>query len=257
MVKTTYKIIILCTLFLPFYAFSQAQVKVVEDRKQTESFSYGVGVNVNQEIYKGYNTRIMPLPLIGYKGKKLSIFGPFVSYKLADFNQFTFSAKLSPRFQGFDESDSVIFKGMEKRKSSLDAGIDLNYEENDWKIGLTSMFDTLGRSKGYEIKSSFGRVFRYGPIFFEPSVSFSYLDKKHVDYYYGVSISEINQDRIAYNGDSALNKNLGLSISTPVLFGGFTRLSIEHTWYDETITSSPLVEKKTSFNALLIFTKNF
>jgi outer membrane protein len=257
MIKTTCKAMISCTLFFSFYAFSQAQIKGDEDRKQTESFLYGVGISVNQEIYKGYNTRVMPIPLIGYKGRKLSVFGPFVSYELTDFNRFRLSVKLSPRFQGFDESDSAIFKGMEKRKSSLDAGIDLNYEENDWKIGLNSMFDTLGRSKGYEVKSTFGRVFRYGPIFFEPSVSFSYLDKKHVDYYYGVSISEINQDRIAYNGNSALNKNIGLSISTPVLFGGFTRLSIEHTWYDETITNSPLVKKDTSFNTLLLFTKFF
>jgi outer membrane protein len=257
MIKTTYKIIILCALCLPFYSFSNDRVKVVEDRQKTESFLYGVGVSVNQEIYKGYNTRVMPIPLIGYKGKKLSIFGPFVSYEFADFNRFKFTVKLSPRFQGFDESDSHIFRGMEKRKNSLDAGMGLNYEKNDWKFGVTSMFDALGRSKGYEIKSSIGRVLKYGPIFFEPSVSFSYLDKKHVDYYYGVSTSEINQDRIAYNSDSALNKNLGFSISTPILFGGYTRLSIEHTWYDETITNSPLVEKNTSLNMLLLFTKNF
>ena len=62
---------------------------------------------------------------------------------------------------------------------------------------------------------------------------------------------------MAYNGDSALNKNIGLSISTPVLLGGFTRLSIEHTWYDESLTNSPLVENDTSFNLLLLFTKNF
>jgi len=257
MIKVTCNTLILCTLFLPFYAFSQAKVKVVEESKKIESFLYGVGISVNQEIYKGYNTRVMPIPLIGYKGKKLSIFGPFVSYELIDFNRFTLLAKLSPRFQGFDESDSAIFKGMEKRKSSLDAGIGLNYETNDWKIGFTSMFDIFGHSKGYEIKSSFGRVFSYGPIFFEPSISFSYLDKKHVDYYYGVSTSEITHDRIAYNGDSALNKNIGLSISTPVLFGGFTRLSIEHTRYDESITNSPLVKNDTSFNLLLLFTKNF
>ena len=78
-----------------------------------------------------------------------------------------------------------------------------------------------------------------------------------MDYYYGVSTSEITQDRMAYNGDSALNKNIGLSISTPVLLGGFTRLSIEHTWYDESLTNSPLVENDTSFNLLLLFTKNF
>jgi outer membrane protein len=78
-----------------------------------------------------------------------------------------------------------------------------------------------------------------------------------VNYYYGVSTSEINQDRVAYSSDSALNKSLGLSIATPILLGGYTRLNIEHIWYDKNITNSPLVEKETSLSLLLIFTKNF
>jgi outer membrane protein len=255
--KITYKSLTLCLFCLPFYALSQDTIAAGKEREKTEGFLYGLGINVNKEIYKGYNTRTMPLPLVGYKGENLSVFGPFISYKLKDVNDFQVSAKLSPRFQGFDESDSTIFTGMQRRKSSLDAGMSVDYQNNDWKIGLTSMFDILNRSNGFEIKSSFGHIFRYGPVFFEPSISFSYLDKNHVDYYYGVSNNEVNQNRIAYIGDSALNKNLGLSIATPILFGGFTRLSIEYTWFDKNITDSPLVEDDTSVNLLLLFTKNF
>ena len=54
-----------------------------------------------------------------------------------------------------------------------------------------------------------------------------------------------------------MNKSLGLSIATPILLGGYTRLNIEYTWYDKNITNSPLVEKETSLSLLLIFTKNF
>ena len=257
MIKISYKTLILCVFFLPFYSFAQDIGIEGETQKKGEGFLYGVGLSVNQEIYKGYNTRVMPLPMIGYKGEKLSVFGPFVSYKLKDLNSFTLSANLSPRFQGFDESDSNIFEGMEKRKSSLDAGFSIDYQKNDWKIGLKSMFDVLSNSNGYEIKSSIGRVIRYGPIFFEPSISLSLLDKNHVNYYYGVSTSEINQDRVAYSSDSAINTSLGLSIATPILLGGYTRLNIEHIWYDKNITNSPLVEKETSLSLLLIFTKNF
>jgi outer membrane protein len=257
MIKIPYKTLILCLFFLPLYSFAQDPAVERETQKKGDGFLYGVGLSVNQEIYKGYNTRIMPLPMVGYKGEKLSVFGPFISYKLKDVNSFTLSANLSPRFQGFDESDSNIFEGLEKRKSSLDAGISIDYQKNDWKIGLKSMFDVLSNSNGYEIKSSVGRVMRYGPIFFEPSISLSLLDKNHVNYYYGVSTSEINQERVAYSSDSAMNKSLGLSIATPILLGGYTRLNIEYTWYDKNITNSPLVEKETSLSLLLIFTKNF
>ncbi|MBA6302412.1 MipA/OmpV family protein [Colwellia sp. MB02u-14] len=254
--KNIHKILILSLFFLPFYTFSEQQIASVT-REKTPGFLYGVGLSVNKEIYKGYSSRTMPLPLIGYKGENLSIFGPFVSYKLKEVNRFTVSAKLSPRFQGFDESDSYIFKGMEKRKNSLDAGVSVDYQKNDWKIGISSMFDMLNRSNGFEIKSSFGRIYKFGPVFLEPSISLSLLDKDHVDYYYGVSKYEINQDRTVYSGKSALNKSAGLSIATPILFGGYTRLNIEYTWFDESITQSPLVDNETSINLLLLFTKNF
>jgi outer membrane protein len=253
--KKIHKILILSLFFLSFYTFSQQQIASVTPEKS--NFLYGVGLGINKEIYKGYSSRTMPLPLIGYRGENLSIFGPFVSYKLKEVNHFTVSAKLSPRFQGFDQSDSYIFKGMEKRKNSLDVGISVDYKKNDWNIGLSSMFDVLNRSNGYEIKSRFGRTYKFGPIFFEPSISLSLLDKHHVDYYYGVSKSEINQDRVFYRGKSALNKHIGLSISTPVLLGGYTRLNIEHTWFDKNMTQSPLVDNETSINLLLLFTKSF
>jgi outer membrane protein len=254
--KNIYKILILSLFFVPFYTFSEQKTASVTREKST-GFLYGVGISVNKEIYKGYSSRTMPLPLIGYKGENLSIFGPFVSYKLKEVNHFTVSAKLSPRFQGFDESDSYIFKGMEKRKSSLDAGVSVDYQKNDWKIGLSSMFDVLNRSNGFEIKSSFGRVYKFGSVFLEPSISLSLLDKNHVDYYYGVSKYEINQDRTVYSGKSAFNKNVGLSIATPIFFGGYTRLNLEYTWFDKSITDSPLVEDKSSLQLLFVFTKNF
>jgi len=84
---------------------------------------YGVGIGVNQEIYRGYKRRTIPLPLIGYRGEKLSVYGPFVSYQLLQHDNLTLNAKLAPRFAGFDDSDSDVFIGMAKRKSSLDGGV--------------------------------------------------------------------------------------------------------------------------------------
>lgn len=257
MIRNIYKALILILFFPSFYVFSEQGTAVAAERKKATGFLYGAGISVNKEIYKGYNTRTMPLPLFGYQGENLSVFGPFINYKLLDANRFTLSAKLAPRFQGFDESDSAIFKGMRKRKSSFDAGIGIDYQKNDWKIVLTSMFDALNRSNGFEIKSTIGHVFRYGPIFFEPSISLSFLDKSHVDYYYGVSKDEVNQNRGAYLGHSGVNKSLGLSIATPIFFAGYTRLNLEYTWFDKSITESPLVENNSSLQLLFVFTKNF
>lgn len=220
-------------------------------------YLYGIGVAVKTEIYKDYGSRTVPLPIIGYRGEKLNVLGPFISYKIAGADNLDVSVKLAPRFQGFDDSDSDFFEGMDKRKDSLDAGLGLDYKQGGWQLGLSSLFDVLGNSKGYEVESSVSYTLRYGPVFITPSASLSYLDSKHVDYYYGVKMSEINEFRSAYEGESALNTTAGLSVATPMFFGGMTRASLSYTWYDDSISDSPIVEDDTSVNFMLFFTKSF
>jgi outer membrane protein len=228
-------------------------------REQVEpiGYLYGLGIGLNQEIYKGYDYRFIPLPILGYRGENFRVLGPFVSYDAVEFSDIEIRLQAAPRFQGFDDSDSYIFENMADRKFSMDAGIGLTYEKKDWKIGLSSMFDVLGRSKGFEAKTNLSRVFRKGPIFFEPSISVSYLDDNHVDYYYGVKENEVNSNTYQYQGTSAINTTIGFSVATPILLGGFTQIALDYTWYDSSITDSPLVEDKTNLSARLLFSKFF
>jgi len=227
------------------------------ERIEPKGFLYGFGLSVNQEIYKGYDYRVIPLPIIGYRGDDFRVLGPFVSYDALQFSDISVTLQLAPRFQGFDDSDSFIFENMNERKLSVDAGLGLNYEKEDWKVGISSMFDLLGRSKGFEAKANVSRVFSKGPLFFEPSLSLSYLDSHHVDYYYGVKANETNALTSQYQGQSALNTSVGFSVATPIFLGGFTQLSLDYTWYGSAIINSPLVDDDTSLGARLIFSKFF
>ena len=146
-----------------------------------QGFSYGVGVGVNQEIYQGYSNRTIPLPIIGYQGDRLTVYGPFVSYKLLDLGNISFSAKLAPRFAGFDESDSAVFSGMAKRKDSIDGGIGMQLRQDSWKFEAQTVFDLLGNSNGQESKLSVGYSYRAGPVIIEPQFGVSYSDGKLVD----------------------------------------------------------------------------
>ena len=76
-------------------------------------------------------------------------------------------------------------------------------------------------------------------------------------YYYGVNKNEVNGNRAEHIGKSARNTGVGLSISTPVFFGGFTQLSLQRTWFSEEITDSPLVEDHGNITARLMYTRNF
>lgn len=229
----------------------------VRERLEPKGFLYGFGLGVNQELYKGYDRRVIPLPILGYRGDRLSVLGPFVSYDVLQQEGVKLAVQVSPRFQGFDRSDSEIFIGMDERYFSFDAGLGLKYEKDDWNLGLSSMFDVLNKSDGYELKASLGRAFQSGPIFYEPSISVSYLDANHINYYYGVGDHEATSSRPAYQTDSAVNTTIGFSIATPIFFEGFTRLSIDYTWHDANIADSPLVDTDTNLSLRLLYSRFF
>ena len=93
------KIIVCLTLLVSLSSIAQKPA----DRT---GFIYGLGLSTSKEIYKGYNRRNIILPIIGYRGEKLNVYGPFVSYNVAKVADLDVLVQVSPRFQGFDEDDS-------------------------------------------------------------------------------------------------------------------------------------------------------
>jgi outer membrane protein len=244
------KFIVCLTLFISLSSFANKP-------RDTSGFLYGVGLSTNKEIYKGYNRRNIILPIIGYRGEKLNVYGPFVTYDVKEISDVKFLVQIAPRFQGYEEEDSYIFNGMADRKISMDAGIGLKYQKNDWKLSFSSMFDILNRSNGIELTSAIAHTFRFGPVFVEPRVVLSYLDSNHVDYYYGVRQEEVNANRVEYIGKSGMNTGFGISISTPILLGGFTQLNLQQTWFATEITDSPLVENHANLSVRLLYSRKF
>lgn len=220
-------------------------------------FLYGIGIGVNQEIYRGYSNRTIPLPILGYRGDKLSVYGPFVSYKLAELGNFSINAKLAPRFDGFDQSDSTVFADMAKRKDSLDGGIAVQLRQQDWLLEADTVFDLLGNSNGQESTLAVSYNYRFKAVIFEPKFAVSYANSDLVDYYYGVREDEATTGRSAYSADGAWNYTTGIAVSTPLLFGGMTRLGIEHKWYGSSISDSPLTDRDTGLSAFISWSRFF
>ena len=250
-------LIVITVLLLSTHLLAKEGRGDARERIEPHGYLYGLGVALNQEIYKGYDYRFIPLPIIGYRAENFRILGPFVSYDALQISDVEITLQAAPRFQGYDDSDSYIFENMDERNFSMDVGAGLTYERKNWKIGFSGMFDVLGRSKGYELKTNISKVFNTGPIFYEPRISVSYLDAKHVDYYYGVKTNEVNRHTFEYIGKAAINSTVSFSVSTPILLGGFTMLAFDYTLFDSSITDSPIVGDSGSFSARLLFSKFF
>ena len=224
---------------------------------QDSGWFWGFGLGVVEQVYDGFDRRVIPLPVIGYNGEKLKVFGPFVRYEFLQMDKTMVSFQTAPRFNGYEELDSPVFDGMEKRKDSLDIGLGLRHEADRWIFDVSSMHDALSRSGGYELKGSIARIYPVGSFFVAPSLGLSYLDSNNVDYYYGVRDSEATATRSAYKGEEALNTTAGISFITPAFFNGQTRLTIAHTWFDSSIADSPLTDKDTTLGITLAFAHSF
>jgi outer membrane protein len=248
-----------CLTALLLSVNAAAQGNEGQNRRQVEQYGwlYGIGIALDQGIYKDFDTRVLPLPLIGYRSENLTVFGPFVNYHFYRQAGFEFSARLVPVFEGYDESDSPVFAGMQDRDFSLALGLGASYQQGDLKFEVTASRDVLNRSDGYEAGFSVSKVFRYGPVFIEPSASIKYQDSHYIDYYYGVQTSEATTSRAQYTGQSALNKAIGISFMTPIFFEGMTRLSIENTWYDDAIADSPLTDSDSSIRVMMSYSRFF
>lgn len=250
-----------CVVLLSFglVLSSQAETDKGQNRQQVEpqGWLYGAGVAFDQGIYKDFDTRIVPIPLIGYRSENLTVFGPFVNYHFYRKQGLQFSAKLVPVFEGYDESDSPVFAGMQERDFSLALGLGANYQIHDIKFEVGISHDILGRYDGYQADIAVSKVYRFGPFFIEPNLRLIYQDSHYVDYYYGVLAEEASATRAPYTANSTLNRAIGLSFMTPIFFGGMTRITVENTWYGDAIVNSPLTDADSSLKLMMSYSRFF
>lgn len=241
------------SLLLSSAAFAQQP----QNAQQPQGWMWGFGVAASQDVYTDFDNRIVPIPIIGYTGEKLRVYGPFVGYQLFQQDGFTLDAQLVPVFAGYEEDDSAVFTGMEDRDFSYAAGIGLNYNTGGWVYSLSTNADILGKFDGYQASARIGKQFRIDQYMIEPSIGVNYQDSNYVDYYYGVRPEEGTAFRSAYNGDGALNTEIRIAVSTRQFFKGMTRLELGATFFDDSISDSPLTDDDTSLNAMLVYTRFF
>ena len=225
--------------------------------QQPQGWMWGLGVVASQDVYTDFDNRIVPIPIFGYAGERLRIYGPFASYQLHQEGRLSIEAQLVPVFAGFEEDDSFIFAGMDDRDFSYAAGVALNYNWQGWTYSLSTNADILGKFDGYQAALRIGKPFRFDGFMVEPSLGVTFQDENYVDYYYGVRPEEATNFRAFYEGDSAINTELRVAISTRQFLGGMTRLEFGATFFDDSISDSPLTDDDTALSAMFVYTRMF
>ena len=214
---------------------------------------WGLGVVAvsTQKAYTGISRDNMALPGVSFENRWVRVLGPRVEFKLPSLD-ISASQKIDFRLlvryeqSGYKSDDAPILNGMEDRKDGFWAGGKATWRNEVVDVSAEVLGDVSSHSKGTRATLELEKSFRLGQnVMLVPRVSASWLDKKYVDYYYGVRDTEVRADRRAYVGDSAVNAELGARALYRFNASHSVFLDVGVTSLAKEIKNSPLVDRST------------
>lgn len=223
--------------------------------------SIGLGVLGEKDIYKDTSSEIEPVPFFRYENGPLEIMtanGIEATLKLLGNRAFSVGLTSSVVMEdGYDADDSDFLKGMDELGTLYFAGLAFSGQYADWEVGLDVVNDISGEHNGLEAELSIEYQWMMGDFQFQPSLSMTWMSKKTVDYFYGVSASEANSERPAYDPGASYEVGLELMVQRPIV-GNFSAIGIAGiSTFGKDIKDSPLVDGDYAVEGILGFIYTF
>ena len=220
----------------------------------------GLGARVESSMYRGVDDEVSPMPALIYRNDRFQMQafdGINASYTL--FSPYGIDIALYGNLStpGFEASDSAYLKGMEDTNYTFSMGVSAKYPTRFAEFELTLTGDVTGEHNGYEAEFAISKPFNVMGATIIPSIGVEYVSDKVTDYYYGVSAKEARSDRPRYSPDDAFNLEAELLLKYPITDHFDFVTIVEGTWYDNTVTDSPIVEDDYELSATVGFLYTF
>ncbi|MDF0606524.1 MipA/OmpV family protein [Neisseriaceae bacterium TC5R-5] len=187
---------------------------VLNDTAMYDSgWAIGIGAAIQSPPYKDYDNQTRALPIISYKGEHFYIEGLSAGVYLYKDKQQSIYADISYQGLNFDpgDTDNAQLRLLDKRKSTVMAGLGYNYKDSWGSLGIHAAGDTLGRSDGLLVDLKYSYPFLIDKLQLAPSVGVEWANSKHNDYYYGIDNNEASRSGLpAYSVGSTASPYLGL-----------------------------------------------
>ncbi|QGL80176.1 hypothetical protein GPNADHDJ_01130 [Stenotrophomonas maltophilia] len=241
-----------------------AQQPPGEGEPEDSSWGLGLAVMSVQNAYKGTDRETKVLPMISYENRFVKLGGPNLELKLPGIElsgsqrlNFGVTTQLFDG-AGYEAKDSPALAGMAERKSSIWVGAKMEWENDLADVKLEWLGDASGKSKGQRLALGLERKIMLSPrLMLIPQVGVEWVDKKYVNYYYGVRDSEATAGRSAYTGKATLNPEISLS--------GIYRFDRHHSMmlnvgvrsFGKEIKNSPIVGRSTENRVMLGYKYSF
>lgn len=210
-------------------------------------FSLGVSVSADSEIYEDAGSSLSVFPNISYEGEYGLIEGNTAGLYVfgQQYGEWTVGAAaiLSYNFVGYESSDADILRGMRDRKNYTGAGLAFNVNMLSFDIDVALEKDVSNRHDGINGVLTLTHTWFINDLVFSPYIGGSYQSANYIDYYYGVSPSEVIVGRTEYVGQSAVSGLVGFELSLPFSKHCIFSHGVQLTRPGSAITESPLVDE--------------
>jgi len=229
------------------------------------SIAWGLGVAgiTTQQAYKDIGRDNAVLPLLYFENSWVQLMGPRLDFKLPGFEwgedeSLSFTVGIQYDGRSYDSNDAPILNGMDDRKNSILAGAAVKWSSALVNVSAEWMTDIAGESKGQRVTIGLERSFSVGESFMlTPSVAAVGMDKKYVDYYFGVRTSEARAGRSAYSADSTVSAEFSLRTDYMVDEHNTLFLTMGYTALGKEIKDSPLTDRSGETMLLLGYLYRF
>ena len=227
----------------PAAAESQPQLSADASR-----WGIGIAAGVKQQPYTGADTKTQGIPLVYYENRYLRMLGAGAELKLPKVelgskSSLSFGLRAKYGLGGYEPSDAPILEGMQERKGSVWLGAGVTWHNEIADVSAEWLGDASGKSKGQQFRLGVQRDFRAGNFTLTPRIEANWLDKKYVDYYYGVRAEESRPGRPAYLGSSTVNTEIGLRVGYAIDPHQSVFVDVSATQLGKQIKNSPLVDR--------------
>ncbi len=215
----------------------------------------GFGVRAEKELYRDTDTEVSPVPFLRYENGAFQIQAYddiSASYRVFGSPDFGLSIKGGVDMGGgYDTGDSRYFNGMDKLNTIYTLGASFESEFGGWTAGIEFTQDVSGEHNGQEIEVALGHPLDYGKLEIRPTISATWISKKNVDYFYGVSAREARPDRPAYSPGSSYEIGAELMLLYSIFDDLQFVATVEVAKVGDEIKDSPLVDEDHEVEAVV------
>lgn len=212
--------------------------------------SLGIAAGSQAALYHDQDDAPFVVPVIAYEGERFSYFLDTAAFQLlaGESGDTGWRMRALARARIFDQPDARA--GLDKRKSTLDAGLELAAQGPWGSLSLEALTDTLGHHDGYEASLTYAYEFAITEkLAVTPSVGATYYDEHLADYYFGVRSHEVRPGRRAYRPGESGVASAGLTLTCSLTPRWQLVGVVEYELLDSALADSPLIAKDWSTTA--------